>query len=55
MNPFDLPHSGPASSRPSVSIVSFLVAGLVVWILLMLRGCMNAHDRPGGHADIIWV
>jgi dipeptidyl aminopeptidase/acylaminoacyl peptidase len=38
--------------RPSVSIASFLLACLIVWILLLLRGCINAHDRPLGHGDI---
>jgi Tol biopolymer transport system component len=38
--------------RPSVSIGWFLVACLVAWIALVLRGCMSAHDRPGGHGDI---
>jgi dipeptidyl aminopeptidase/acylaminoacyl peptidase len=55
MKPFELPHSRPASLRPSVSIASFLVACLVVWIGLVLRGCMTAHDRPGGHADITFA
>jgi hypothetical protein len=52
MKLFDLPHARPVSSRPSGLIASLLVACLVVWALLVLRGCMNAHDRPGGHADI---
>jgi Tol biopolymer transport system component len=52
MKPFVLPHSHRASLRTSISIASFLVACLVVWILSALRGCMNEHYRPHGHGNI---
>jgi TolB protein len=55
MKPFVIAHSRPASFRPSVSIAFFLVACLVAWIALVLRGCMSAHDRPGGHGDITFA
>jgi Tol biopolymer transport system component len=52
MKPFVLPHSQRVSLRPSISIASCLVACLVVWIWLVLRGCMNEHYRPHGHGNI---
>jgi dipeptidyl aminopeptidase/acylaminoacyl peptidase len=52
MKPFILPHSHRVSLRPFISIASCLVACLVVWILLVLRGCMNEHYRPHGHGNI---
>jgi Tol biopolymer transport system component len=42
-------------SRPSVLIASLLVACFVVLALLVLRGCINAHNRPGGHGDITFA
>jgi Tol biopolymer transport system component len=55
MKPFVLLHSHRASSRPFVSIASFLVACLVLAVVSVLHGCMNAHYRPGGHADITFA
>ena len=55
MKPFTLPYRRQASVRPSVSIASFAMTCLVVSILLVLWGCTNAHDRPGGHADITFA
>jgi hypothetical protein len=52
MKSFVLPHSHRAFLRPSISIASCLVACLVVWIVLVLRGCMNEHYRPNGHGNI---
>jgi Tol biopolymer transport system component len=52
MKPFALPHPRRDASRSSFSIGSFAVACLVGGILMLLRGCMNEHSRPGGHGDI---
>jgi Tol biopolymer transport system component len=52
MKLFVLPHSHRAFLRPSISIASCLVTCLVVWILFVLRGCMNEHYRPHGHGNI---
>lgn len=55
MKPFVHLHSHRTSSRASVSIAWFLVACLALSAVLVLRGCMNAHDRPGGHTDITFA
>jgi Tol biopolymer transport system component len=56
MKPLGLPYSHPLSSRRTVAVVAALAACLLVpFVLVLLRGCMNEHYRPGGHGDIIFV
>jgi Tol biopolymer transport system component len=55
MKPLAHLFSDPASSRLTIAFVAFPPACVLVSFVLVLPGCMNGHDRPGGHADITFT